>query len=104
MFVSAGSADVEGTSLRTGQLLYLGTGRDQVTMAAPAGSRLFLLGGVPLAEPLLMWWNFVARTPAEIAAAAREWAGGAYGMVNGLRRRSAARPAARHRARLARRR
>ncbi len=76
VFVSAGSADIEGTSVRTGQLLYLGTGRDQVTMAAPAGSRLFLLGGVPLAEPLLMWWNFVARTPAEIAAAARDWAGG----------------------------
>ncbi len=83
VFVSAGSADVEGTALRTGQLLYLGTGREQLTMAAPAGSRLFLLGGVPLAEPLLMWWNFVARTPAEIAAAAREWAAGTYGMVNG---------------------
>ena len=52
-------------------------------MAAPAGSRLFLLGGVPLGEPLLMWWNFVARTLAEIAAAAAGWAGGAYGTVNG---------------------
>lgn len=83
VFVSAGSADVEGTLLQTGQLLYLGTGREQVTIAAPAGSRLFLLGGVPLGEPLLMWWNFVARTPEEIAAAAGEWADGAYGTVNG---------------------
>ncbi len=83
VFVSAGSADVEGTLLRTGQLLYLGTGREQVTMAAPAGSRLFLLGGVPLGEPLLMWWNFVARTPEEIAAAVSEWADGGYGTVNG---------------------
>jgi quercetin 2,3-dioxygenase len=83
VFVSAGSAAVEGTLLQTGQLLYLGTGREHVTMAAPAGSRLFLLGGIPLGEPLLMWWNFVARTPEEIAAAAGEWAGGAYGTVNG---------------------
>lgn len=83
VFVSAGSADVEGTALRAGQLLYLGTGREQLTMAAPAGSSLFLLGGVPLAEPLLMWWNFVARTPAEIVAATREWADGGYGTVNG---------------------
>ncbi len=30
---------------------------------------MMLLGGVPLGEPLLMWWNFVARTPPEIAAA-----------------------------------
>ncbi len=83
VFVSAGSADVEGTVLRTGQLLYLGTGREQLTMAAAAGSRLFLLGGVPLGEPLLMWWNFVARTPEEITAAAGEWASGRFGTVNG---------------------
>jgi redox-sensitive bicupin YhaK (pirin superfamily) len=83
MFVSAGSADVGGTVLRTGQLLYLGTGREQVTVAAAAGSRVFLLGGAPLGEPLLMWWNFVARTPEEITAAAAEWAGGRFGTVNG---------------------
>jgi redox-sensitive bicupin YhaK (pirin superfamily) len=29
-----------------------------------------LLGGMPLSEPLLMWWNFVAGTPDEIASAA----------------------------------
>jgi quercetin 2,3-dioxygenase len=85
MFVSAGSAEVEGTVLRSGQLLYLGTGRDQVTVAAAAGSMLFLLGGVPLGEPLLMWWNFVARTPEEITAAASEWARGRFGTVNGYR-------------------
>jgi redox-sensitive bicupin YhaK (pirin superfamily) len=83
VFVSAGSAEVDGTLLRTGQLLYLGTGREHLTMAAPAGSRLFLLGGVPLGEPLLMWWNFVARTPEEIATAADDWASGRYGPVNG---------------------
>jgi len=83
VFVSAGSADGEGTVLRTGQLLYLGTGREQLTIAAAAGSRLFLLGGVPLGEPLLMWWNFVARTPAEITVAAGEWASGRFGTVNG---------------------
>jgi quercetin 2,3-dioxygenase len=83
IFASAGSAEVGGMPLRPGQLRYLGTGREQVTLAAPAGSRLFLLGGVPLAEPLLMWWNFVARTPGEIAAAAGKWASGSFGTVNG---------------------
>jgi quercetin 2,3-dioxygenase len=83
MFVSAGSAEVDGTVLRTGQLLYLGTGREHVAVAAAAGSRLFLLGGMPLGEPLLMWWNFVARTPEEITAAAAEWANGTFGTVNG---------------------
>jgi len=30
-----------------------------------------------------MWWNFVARTPAEITVAAGEWASGRFGTVNG---------------------
>jgi quercetin 2,3-dioxygenase len=44
IFVATGSVDVEGTVLRPGQLLYLATGRGQVGMSAPAGSRVFLLG------------------------------------------------------------
>ena len=67
--------------LRPGQLLYLATGRDQVGMSAAAGSRVFLLGGVPLGEQLLMWWNFVARTPEEITAAAAGWREGRFGTV-----------------------
>src|SRR6204780_2016978 len=73
---AAGSAAVAGTVLRPGQLMYLSTGRDRVSVSAPAGSRLFLLGGVPLGETLLMWWNLVARTPDEIAVAAADWRGG----------------------------
>jgi quercetin 2,3-dioxygenase len=83
MFVTAGSAEVEGTALGPGRLLYLGTGRDQATVAAAAGSRVLLLGGVPLGEPLLMWWNFVARTPQEIAAAVADWRAGRLGTVGG---------------------
>jgi redox-sensitive bicupin YhaK (pirin superfamily) len=83
IFVAAGSAEVEGAVLRPGQLLYLGTGRDQASVAAAAGSRLFLLGGVPLGESLLMWWNFVARTPEEIAAAVAAWRSGRFGTVGG---------------------
>ena len=73
--------------LRTGELLYLPPGRDRV-----AGPRAllrcrnsFLLGGQPLGEDLLMWWNFVARTPEEIAAATARWADGGYGTVPGYR-------------------
>lgn len=83
LFVSAGSAEVEVTALRTGQLLYLGTGREQLAVTAAAGSTIFLLGGVPLGEQLLMWWNFVARSPEEITAAADQWTGGRFGTVNG---------------------
>jgi redox-sensitive bicupin YhaK (pirin superfamily) len=81
IFAALGAAEVAGTALQPGSLLYLDTGREQVEIAAPQGSRLILLGGVPLGERLLMWWNFVARTPGEIEAAAADWREGRFGTV-----------------------
>jgi quercetin 2,3-dioxygenase len=80
-FVATGQAEVEGVRLEPGHLLYLPTGRHEASVAAPGGSTLFLLGGAPLGEPLLMWWNFVARTPEEIAAATARWRAGEFGTV-----------------------
>jgi hypothetical protein len=36
-------------------------------------ARAILLGGEPFPEPILMWWNFVAHTRAEIDAAHAPW-------------------------------
>jgi hypothetical protein len=44
---------------------------------------MMLLGGVPLGEQLLMWWNFVARTPQEIEDAVSGWREGRFGEVGG---------------------
>jgi redox-sensitive bicupin YhaK (pirin superfamily) len=70
-------------ALEPGSLLYLPPGREDVSVAAAGETTLILLGGVPLGEPLLMWWNFVARTPDEIAAAAAQWREGGFGAVGG---------------------
>ncbi len=83
VFVVTGRADVDGAVLAPGQLLYLPTGRERAGVSAPAGSSLMLLGGEPLGEPLLMWWNFVARTPEEIEAATASWRTGGFGEVGG---------------------
>ncbi len=83
VFVVTGRADVDGAVLAPGQLLYLPTGRQRASMSAAAGSSLMLLGGEPLREPLLMWWNFVARTPEEIEAATASWREGGFGEVGG---------------------
>lgn len=83
IFVASGLADAGGVLLEPGQLLYLPAGRSEVSLAARGGARLIVLGGVPLGEPLLMWWNFVARTPAEIAAATARWRDGEFGAVGG---------------------
>ena len=34
---------------------------------------MILLGGEPFPEPIIMWWNFVARTRDEIDAAHASW-------------------------------
>ena len=34
---------------------------------------MLLLGGVPFGQPILMWWNFVARSREEITAAYEQW-------------------------------
>jgi quercetin 2,3-dioxygenase len=84
IFTAAGLARVGDRDLAPGHQLYLGTGRARVRVTAAAGTVLFLLGGQPLGEPLLMWWNFVGRTPEDIIGATRDWAQGArFGQVAG---------------------
>ncbi|MEE1930535.1 pirin family protein [Streptomyces sp. TRM 70351] len=75
--VMRGSARIAGSTLEPGALLYLGRGRPGIEVEAAAGARVFLLGGEPFAEPLVMWWNFVGRTHEEIVRARADWAAGA---------------------------
>ena len=93
IFVTGGLARAAGTTLAPGSLLYLPAGPDRVPLTAPAGTTLMLLGGVPLGERLLMWWNFVARTPREIEDAASAWSEGRFGTVAGYAGEPLAAPA-----------
>jgi hypothetical protein len=73
LFVVRGRARVEKTPLELDMLAYLGLGRDHVVVEAPADARVILIGGAPFGEPILMWWNFVARTLEEIETARAHW-------------------------------
>ncbi|WP_311931740.1 pirin family protein [Microbispora sp. H11081] len=85
----SGTAEVAGVPLAPGSLLYLGQGRTEVPVGAAGPARLFVLGGTPFEEPLVMWWNFVGRSHEEIARARDDWArdewvpGDRYGVVPG---------------------
>lgn len=58
-------------------LLYLGTDRTHVDVAAGAEDlTLFLLGGEPFPDEIVMWWNFVGRGHDEIEQARSEWEAG----------------------------
>jgi quercetin 2,3-dioxygenase len=68
-------------------LYYLGANRSAITIRSEAGGRLLLIGGPPSPEKILMWWNFVARTPEEIAEARADWeTGRRFGEVVGEHR------------------
>lgn len=68
-----GDAEIDGQSIDSTGLWYLGTDRSSIELRSRSGSRVLLIGGLPFPEKILMWWNFVARTPEEIAAARSEW-------------------------------
>jgi redox-sensitive bicupin YhaK (pirin superfamily) len=80
----AGECAAEGDVLARDHLYYLPPLREAITVrgAGVAPARILLIGGAPFTEPILMWWNFVARTTAEIEAARDDWeAGRRFGEV-----------------------
>lgn len=91
-----------------GELLYLPPGCGSLSLESRGPARLLLLGGPPFGEDVLLWWNFVGRSVAEIERYAADWnARRAFGEVRGYdgerlvapdtaalrQRESAARPA-----------
>ncbi len=102
VLLDTGSVEVDGTPLARGELAYLPAGRARIRLRAAGavpsgrsagsvpGARLLLLGGAPFGERILMWWNFVGRTNAEIAEYRAQWqaevggvAAGRFGVVPG---------------------
>jgi quercetin 2,3-dioxygenase len=85
VLVLDGQIIIEGEALESGTLLYLGTDRTHVRIQTIANARLLLLGGEPFAEQVLLWWNFVARSEAELATATEDWnaRSARFGEVNG---------------------
>lgn len=68
-----GSVGVDADAVAPGSLLYLGDGRSGIRLSASEETTLFLLGGEPFEDDIVMWWNFVGRDHAEIEAAREEW-------------------------------
>ena len=84
LVVAEGAVLVEGKVVTLGALAYLGSTRDEIALEVTEPTRVVLLGGEPLQEKLLMWWNFVARTQEEISAAYQDWVSNdeRFGAVN----------------------
>ncbi|GAA2259697.1 hypothetical protein GCM10010145_32800 [Streptomyces ruber] len=80
----SGEAYVDGVPVTPGSMLYLGCGRAGLPLRSDTGAGLMLLGGEPFEEELIMWWNFVGRSQAEIEQARTDWTTGSrFGVVDG---------------------
>lgn len=75
VLVDTGHVTAAGVPGVAGQLLHSPPGADRLVLdAAPdAPARLLLLGGQPLREQIVMWWNFIGRTHEEIVEYRERW-------------------------------
>ncbi|MGN7797684.1 pirin family protein [Leifsonia sp. 22587] len=92
LLVDTGEVAVDGVSIPLWHLAYLGPGRTSLTLRAESDARVVLLGGEPLGEQIVMWWNFIGRSHDEVVAYRADWQGeviaggdpdGRFGTVEG---------------------
>ncbi|MEN0086633.1 MAG: pirin family protein [Leifsonia sp.] len=92
ILVDAGDVTVNGVAVPVSHLAYLSPGRSRVAVTAATPTRIVLLGGEPLGEQIVMWWNFIGRSHDEIVAFRADWQGeviagaephGRFGTVEG---------------------
>lgn len=80
-----GALTIEGESFTENELAYLGCGRTQLRVNFSDQSRALLVGGTPVNEEVLIWWNFVSHSRAAIIQAQQDWETGSprFGPVPG---------------------
>ncbi|MBY0341819.1 MAG: pirin family protein [Rhodocyclaceae bacterium] len=71
--VQVGVPGLPAQDLQAGTLIYMAPDTTELTISSTAAARVLLIGGEPFRENVVLWWNFVARNRAEIAAATEAW-------------------------------
>jgi redox-sensitive bicupin YhaK (pirin superfamily) len=73
VLVDAGEVSVNGETIPRSHLAYLAPGADSLQFEATTDARLILIGGEPLDEQIVMWWNFIGRSHDEIVEYRTRW-------------------------------
>ena len=71
--VLKGQLTLNGETYAADELAYCPSGQTEVTIQASAGAHVMLLGGEPLAQEIIIWWNFVGSNQADISQAVADW-------------------------------
>ncbi|MBV8063485.1 MAG: pirin family protein, partial [Nevskia sp.] len=83
LYVAVGEVTVAGTPVPTGVLAGLEAGV-VVELASASGARAVLVGGEPLPEPTVIWWNFIVDSNEEGRACEADWKAGRFPPVPGF--------------------
>lgn len=74
VLLDSGDLTLNGSQVPVHHLAYLPVGQESLTVEAGADPvRLILIGGEPLGEQIVMWWNFVGRSHEEVVAYRAAW-------------------------------
>jgi redox-sensitive bicupin YhaK (pirin superfamily) len=74
ILLDSGSLKIDADDLPLDNLAFLPAGYQAITITAGnTPVRALLIGGEPLHEQILMWWNFVGRTHEEIVKFRAQW-------------------------------
>jgi quercetin 2,3-dioxygenase len=74
VLVDDGTATVNGSAVARAELAYLAPGEEAISIASgDEPLRALLIGGKPLGEQIVMWWNFIGRNHDEIVEFRRQW-------------------------------
>jgi redox-sensitive bicupin YhaK (pirin superfamily) len=75
LLVDAGTVLFAGTTVQADELGFLAAGPTVIRLenTGDTAARVLLLGGEPLGEQIVMWWNFIGRSHDEVAAFRAQW-------------------------------
>ena len=75
VLLDSGHVEVSGVPIEVGDLACRSAGTEtlHIDNIGSTAARVMLLGGVPFAEELVMWWNFVGRSHGEIVFYRELW-------------------------------
>jgi redox-sensitive bicupin YhaK (pirin superfamily) len=82
IFPVEAAIELDGEPLPERQMAVLQPG-SPVSVSAPKGARLVVIGGAPLDAPRHMWWNFVSSRKDRILQASADWEAMRMGTVPG---------------------
>ncbi|HWY23705.1 MAG TPA: pirin family protein [Nevskia sp.] len=84
LYVAVGEVTLGETVVSQGVLAGLGGGGEFLHLASSRGARAVLIGGEPMQEPTVIWWNFIVDSVEEGRACEQDWKAGRFPKVPGF--------------------